>query len=105
MSFKWPSKDPDEVLDYSVDWSRWLNNATILTCDWYVDNENGIKTLIVPSQVVNNVQNVSQSVTSTVATIYIGLGTANVEYKFYCKISTSAGSVVERVVRLKIKEQ
>ena len=29
MSFRWPSKDPDEQLDYSVDWSRWLGTATI----------------------------------------------------------------------------
>tara|TARA_E500000331_G_scaffold181910_1_gene175293 strand:+ start:98 stop:664 length:567 start_codon:yes stop_codon:yes gene_type:complete len=29
MSFRWPSKDPDEQLDFSVDWSRWLGTATI----------------------------------------------------------------------------
>ena len=29
MSFRWPSKDPDETLDYSVDWSRFLGTATI----------------------------------------------------------------------------
>jgi len=27
MSFRWPSKDPDETLDYSVDWSRFLDTA------------------------------------------------------------------------------
>ena len=30
MSLKWPSKDPDETVDFSVDWSRYLGSqATI----------------------------------------------------------------------------
>ena len=29
MAFKWPNKDPDEQLDYSIDWSRYLDTATI----------------------------------------------------------------------------
>ena len=36
MSFKWPNKDPDETLDYSVDWSRFLGTATITTVVWAV---------------------------------------------------------------------
>lgn len=44
MSFRWPNKDPDETLDYSVDWSRWLNGATISSVVWYVDNSSGTKT-------------------------------------------------------------
>ena len=36
MSFRWPSKDPDETLDYSVDWSRFLDTATINSVKWFV---------------------------------------------------------------------
>ena len=36
MSFRWPSKDPDEILDYSVDWSRFLDTATITDVVWFV---------------------------------------------------------------------
>ena len=36
MSFRWPSKDPDETLDYSVDWSRFLASATIASVTWAV---------------------------------------------------------------------
>lgn len=105
MSFKWPPKDPDELLDYSVDWSRWLGNASILICDWYVDDENNNKVKIIPGQVVNGIQNVSQLISDKTVTINLGLGTNNAEYKFYCQISTSTGSIVERVIRIKIKEQ
>jgi len=105
MSFKWANKDPDEILDYSVDWSRWLGEATILTCTWFVNNASDVKTQIAPGAVVNGIQNVSQTISGDVVTINLGLGTLNTEYKFYCQITTSTGSVVERVIRLRIKEQ
>ena len=105
MSFKWPSKDPDEVLDYSVDWSRAIDTASIISVTWYVDNASGIKTIITGGNIVNGIQNVAQTVSGKVATINLGLGINNVEYKFYCSIADSLGRTFERVIRLKIKEQ
>jgi hypothetical protein len=105
MSFRWPNKDPDETLDYSVDWSRWLNGATISSVVWSVDDSTGTKTTIAASDTVNGIQNVSQTVSGGVATINLGLGTANIEYKFYCTMSDSSGNVAERVIRLRVKEQ
>jgi hypothetical protein len=105
MSFKWPNKDPDETLDYSVDWSRWLNGATISSVVWYVDNSTGVKTALPASSTVNGLQNVAQTISNGVATINLGLGTNNTEYKIYCNMSDSSGNVAERVVRLRIKEQ
>jgi hypothetical protein len=105
MSFKWPNKDPDETLDYSVDWSRWLNGATISSVVWYVDDSTGTKTALTAGNTVNGLQNVAQTISGGVATINLGLGTNNIEYKIYCNMSDSSGSVAERVIRLKIKEQ
>lgn len=105
MSFKWPPKDPDEVLDYSVDWSRFIGTASIAGVSWHVDDADGVKTLIAGGAVIDGIQNISQTVSGKVATINLGLGTLNKEYKFYCTISDSTGSVAERVIRLKIKEQ
>ena len=105
MSFKWVNKDPDETLDYSVDWSRFLGAATISSVAWFVDNASGVKTLITPSQSVDGIQNVTQTNTNTVATIHLALGTLNKEYKFYCRMTDSTGSVAERVIKLRIKEQ
>ena len=43
MSLKWPSKDPDETVDFSVDWSRYLGSqATIDTVTWFVNNSSGV---------------------------------------------------------------
>jgi hypothetical protein len=105
MSFRWPTKDKDEVLDYSVDWSRWLNGATISSVTWHVDDSTGTKTALTSGNTVNGIQNVSQSVSGGVSTINLGLGTNNTEYKFYCSMSDNTGSTAERVIRLRIKEQ
>jgi hypothetical protein len=105
MSFRWPNKDPDETLDYSVDWSRWLNGATISSVVWYVDNSSGTKTALTAGNTVNGLQNVAQTVSGGVATINLGLGTNNIEYKIYCNMSDNSGNVAERVIRLRIKEQ
>jgi hypothetical protein len=105
MSFRWPNKDPDETLDYSVDWSRWLNGATISSVVWYVDNSSGTKTALTAGNTVNGLQNIAQTVSDGVATINLGSGTNNIEYKIYCNMSDSSGSTAERVIRLRIKEQ
>jgi len=105
MSFRWPNKDPDEILDYSVDWSRFLNGATITTCVWSVDDSTGTKTAITAGSVVNGIQNVAQTISGSITTINLGLGTNNIEYKFYCRITDNSGNIAERVVRLRVKEQ
>jgi len=105
MSFRWPNKDPDEILDYSVDWSRWLGTDTISSVTWYVDNAEGVKTALTAGNTVNGLQNVSQTATSTVATIVLGLGTNNTEYKIYCRMIDNAGAIAERTIKLRVKEQ
>lgn len=106
MSYRWPNKDKDEQLDYSVDWSRWLSTGvTIASVAWFVDNESGVKTAFTNGSVVNGLQNVAATNTSTVATINLALGTNNVEYKLYCRMTDSSGSVAERTIKLRIKEQ
>ena len=83
MSLKWPNKDPDETLDYSIDWSRFLGSATISNFVWFVSSTN----------------------TNTVVTAHIAGGTDNVKYKFTCRITDSNGLVVERTVFLRVREK
>ena len=105
MSLKWPSKDPDETVDFSVDWSRYLNNqANIDTVSWFVNDSSGVKTRIEAGQIVNNLQLVGISNTNTVATANLGLGTNNTKYKLHCQILDTSGTIAERVITLPIKE-
>jgi hypothetical protein len=105
MSLKWPNKDPDETLDYSIDWSRFLGDATISSVSWFVDDADGVKTSISAAETVNGIQLVSVTNTSTVATAHLGLGTNNKLYKFTCRITDSNGLVVERTVRLRVRDK
>ena len=106
MTFKWPSKDPDETVDFSMDWSRYLNDqATIDNVIWFVDNASGVKTeLANANDIVNGIQFVGKSNTNTVATINVALGTNNLKYKFSCQIRDTSGTIAERTVTLPIKE-
>jgi len=106
MSLKWPNKDPDELADYSIDWSRFITPATINSVTWSVDNADGVKTELVPSgQVVNGIQLVSATNTDSVATARMGLGTDNIKYRLYCTITTSDGLIFERTVFLRVREK
>jgi len=114
MSYRWPIKDKDETLDYSADWSRFLDAATISSVQWYVQTDSIGKTLLASGQdlttasggtVTDSIQNVSQSNTSTVATINIGSGVNNREYTFTCSMTDSTGSTAERTIKLRIREK
>lgn len=115
MSFRWPNKDPDEQLDYSVDWERFLQGATIDSVQWYVkstlyDTKTELAsgetlTAASSSATTDSIQNVSQTNTDTVATINISGGQNNVEYTFFCRMIDSTGSQAERSIKLRVKER
>ena len=107
MSFRWPNKDPDEILDYSVDWSRFLGTATLSSATWYVDNESGTKTLLTATGTVNTLRSTSQTISSDnkTATVHLADGTNNMQYVIYCQITDSAGTTAERVIKLKVRDK
>jgi len=115
MSFRWPTKDPDESLDYSVDWERFLQGAIITNVDWFVKSSlYNVKTELQQGQTLtaasssattDSIQNVSETNTNTVATINISGGQNNVEYTFFCQMTDSTGSTAERSIKLRIKER
>ena len=105
MSYKWPDKDKDELLDYSIDWSRFLDTDTISGVTWYIDAADGTKTEVSATDIVNGLQFAQGTYTNTVATIRLGLGTNNVRYRITCKVTTNGGLQYERSVFLRIKEK
>ncbi len=115
MSFRWPNKGPDETLDSSVDWSRFLGSATIASAVWSVKTTSyTTKTTLAAGQDLNTasggastdtIQNTAQSNTSTVATINIAGGTNNEEYTFFCTMTDSTGSIAERSIKLRVRER
>ena len=115
MAFKWPFKAPDETLDYNVDWSRFLDTATISSVTWSVKTSvYTTETTLASGQTLttasssagtDSIQNVSQRYTNTVATINIGGGVANREYTFFCTMTDSTGSTAKRSIKLKVRDR
>lgn len=84
----WPDKDPDEVLDYRVDWSDRLDSDTIVTSTW-----------IVPAGITNE----DEEQTTTTTTIWLSGGTLNAKYSLVNRITTAGGRTMDQTITLKIK--
>lgn len=103
--YKWPDKDKDEIVDYSIDWSRFLGDDAIAGVTWFADDADDVKTQFSSASVINGLQFVAGTNTTTVATARFALGTNNIRYKVTCRITTVEGLQYERSVFLRIKEK
>jgi hypothetical protein len=91
MAKKWAFKDPNEVVDYELDWAPRLGTLdTIATVTW-----------IVPAGIIKD----SQSNTTTVAVIWLSGGTAGETYNVVCRITTVGGRTYDQTVSLPVKDR
>lgn len=90
MSLSWPFKDPNEVLDYIIDWSARLETDTISTSTW-----------IVPSGITKN----SDSHTTTTTTAWLQGGTEGDSYSLVNRVVTAASRTMDQTVKLKVKSK
>jgi len=84
------TKDPNAVLDYSVDWSRWLDGDTIATSVWTV-----------PAGLTK----VSDANTTTKTTAWLSGGTADQSYTVTNRITTTGGRTEDRSFIVKVEER
>ncbi len=115
MCFRWASQEPVETLDYRGDWSRVLGSATRNSVKWFVKSTQystktelgSCQTLTVASSsaTTDSIQNVSQTNTTTVATINIAGGQNNIQYTFSCQMTDDTGTTAERSIKLRVKER
>ncbi len=88
MALSWPDKDPNERLDFHINWSNTLDGDTITASDW-----------IVPTGITQY----SESATATVATVWLESGTEGERYSVLNRITTAGGRIFDQTVRLRIK--
>ena len=86
-----PLKDPSAVLDYVFDWTGWLAAAETIT-DHTITADTGI-----------TVDSSTES--DGKVTVWLSGGTAGINYKVACKITTSAGRTDERTIWIKVVER
>jgi hypothetical protein len=105
MSYRWPDKDKDEIVDYSVDWSRFLGEDTLSAATWFIKDASDITTLVEDSGVVNGLQFVTGTISGKVSTARFSLGTNNIRYTVICRITTGSGLQFERSIFLRVREK
>lgn len=83
-------KDPDATLDFTVDWTDWLESDTISTGTW-----------IVPDGIVK----VSSSYTTLKDTVFLCSGTVGNTYAIINRIQTANGKKNDQTIYILVKEQ
>lgn len=82
-------KDPEAVLDYSIDWSAWLAGDTIST--------------LTVTAITAGITVDSSSHTATTATAWISGGTVGSNYDIRFRVVTVAGRTDDRTITLIIR--
>ena len=86
-----PLKDPSAVLDYAFDWTGWLAAGETIT-DHTITADTGI-----------TVDSSTES--DGKVTVWLSGGTAGINYKVACLITTTAGRTDERTLWIKVVER
>ena len=94
-----PLKDPSAVLDYVFDWTEWLATGETIA----VDSETGEKLITITADTGITVDSWTED--DGKVTVWLSGGTAGINYKVACKITTSAGRTDERTIWIKVVER
>lgn len=92
----WPAKDPDEVLDYELDWAdpdngpRLVTNEQLLTSVW---------TVPVGDVVINS----SSFTAGGLSTVWLSAGTDGTACVLNNRVTTSMGRTYDQEVKLRIR--
>jgi hypothetical protein len=86
-----PLKDPSAVLDYVFDWTEWLATGETIT-DHTITADTGI-----------TVDSSAES--DGKVTVWLSGGTAGINYKVACLITTTAGRKDERTLWIRVVDR
>lgn len=84
------TKDPNAVLDYTIDWTRWLAGDQIAASEW-----------LVPTGLTK----VADSKTASSATVWLSGGTAGQSYPVTNRITTAGGRTEDRSFTIRVEER
>ena len=88
MSLSWPTKDPDEVLDYTIDWlPRLGDDDTIALSVWTVPG---------------GLAQTNSTNTDTETVVWLSGGTIGTTYSVQNRITTVGGRTMDQTVTITI---
>ena len=89
MSTSLHLKDPNDIVDYQINWATWLGSDTIATSTWTVPT---------------GLTQVSETETTTTATIWLSGGTAGELYTVSNRITTAGGRTADQSLQIRVGE-
>jgi hypothetical protein len=97
MSVVWPSKDPDEVMDYSADWSRRLGTDTIANdgSTWAI--EEGGADLVIQSESIQT--------GNKMTVVWLIGGTSGVLYTLVNTVVTQSNRTMQEAFYLPVRSK
>lgn len=91
----WPTKDPDDVLDYTLDWSqRLVQGDDILSSVWFTDSSTS------PGLEID-----SDSFDANSSTVWLSGGIPGTTYLVTNRVTTAGTRIMDQSVKLKVKEK
>lgn len=92
MILVWPTKDPDENLDYIIDWTSRTANDRITASSFILSSNTGLTMG-------------ANSYTNTTATVWLSSGTSGKQAKVTNRVTTFSGRIFEESIYLPIKSR
>ena len=83
-------KDPNAVLDYALDWTKWLEGDTLVSGTWTIDAGPTIA---------------SQNVSAGIVTMWLSGGVDGVSYAAVCRVVTTGGRTEDRTISIQVRER
>ena len=89
----WPAKDPQEVLDYEIDWTDRLAGDAIFSSTWTRTGDDSA--LIIDSN----------SHDDTKATVWLSAGTLGKSYQLLNRVVTDGGRTMDQTVEIVVSSK
>lgn len=83
-------KDPSALLDYTLNWQKWLDGDVIASATWTV-----------PAGVTN----AGAVYSATTTTVWLSGGTAGTSYSIYVTVVTAGGRTEKRTFKINVVER
>ena len=96
MAMLWPYKDPDEILDYSLNWTAVLGGDFIETSSWIMEENTSPTAVVVGAETITDFSR---------TTVWLSGGTDGGEILMTNRIVTRGGRTFDQSVRLPISKR
>lgn len=98
-------KDPNSIVQWTIEWHKWLNGDTISTSTWTATGGESPVTLVENSSSIGAYTGQSPALPSSEATILLSGGSMGVRYKLTNRIVTAGGQSEDATIEVTMHQK